>query len=198
MSSEGLDRIVAELQRGTNVEENFRRLFERFYGTIYRFFANRGFPADECVDLTQEAFLRVYSSIESYRGESPFEAWLFGILLRIYRKTMRWRHATKRSAQEVPLDASESGGMLVPESRAKTEDPEGNVLEREQVEILERAISDLPTQMRRALILRVHHGLTYREVAEILGLTVNTVKSHLHFGRRKLQEALRKSDGVVE
>lgn len=188
-----LDQIVFNLQQGIDAEESFRYLFDRFHRRVYHFFATRGFPADQCLDLTQEAFLRVYSSIASYRGESSFETWLFGILANISRNAKRWQRASKRSAPEVSIDDVRSdpklGETIWPE-RAENEDPAAQVLRREETDLLERAIGKLPPQMRRVLILSVYYGLSHREVAEALGLTVGAVKSHLSQGRSQLLDAL--------
>lgn len=74
-----IEQIIQRLRDGTGSEESFRTLFDRFYWPLFRFFEHRGFSTEECQDLIQETFLRVYRGIEAFRGEARWEHWLFRI-----------------------------------------------------------------------------------------------------------------------
>lgn len=175
MSEREEDRIVAELQRGVDVETNFHRLFSRYQGPVRQFFAKRGFDPDRCDDLTQEVFFRVYRNITSYRGDADFGTWLFGILSNLYRNELRRLRAQKRSTVEVTL------------SEQADETQIDRVVDRDALERVERALRELPPQMRLSLTLYAYHGLRYREIAEVLGISSATVKSHLAEARKRLQ-----------
>lgn len=197
MSSEtrSINRIIEEWQAGIDRQENFRRLFERYYRPVYHFFAKRGFSAESCQDLTQETFIRVYIGMAGFRRESRFETWLFQIAGNTYRKELRRQSASKRAGQQVSLEgASEKGSSASGGSElgdpSSTQGPLDDVLHTEQRQELRRAIEELPEQMRKCLMLRVYQELSYREIAVVLRLSAETVKAHLHQARQRLRDEL--------
>jgi RNA polymerase sigma-70 factor (ECF subfamily) len=188
--SEAIRRIIERLQAGPPREEDFRRLFDLYYPRLVHFFARRGFPHPDCLDLTQETFLGIYKGIGAFRRDARFETWLFKIATNAYRKRLRWGAAGKREGREVPL---ESGGE--PEERSHEpsapELPAGeDMLRKERSRLLREAVKRLPEQMRRCLVLRVYQDMKYREVAALLRLSPETVKVHLFQARRRLREEL--------
>jgi len=191
--AEAAEPIVEALVAGEHPEENFRRLFELYYSMVYHFFAKRGFSPDECLDLTQETFLGIYGSIGSFRREAPFETWLFRIAANVYRKRLRRQSASKRSGQEVCLESDAELARAALEDRAAGDlprGPNGDVLRKERSRLLREAIEALPDQMRKCLILRCYRELKYREIAEVLRLSPDTVKAHLFQARQRLKESL--------
>lgn len=177
------EELLAEILEGAPTEPRFRRLFDLYRQPLCRFFARRGFSPEDCRDLTQEAFLGIYSGIGSFRREAGFETWMWKIATNAYRKRRRWRTAAKRAGPEVPLEET-SEAAEAPAAEASSEDA---VLERERAGLLAEAIRGLPDQMRKCLMLRVHQDLKYREIAVVMGLSTETVKAHLFQARRKLQ-----------
>lgn len=178
------DRIVAELQRGRDVETNFQRLFSRYYGPVRQFFVHRGFAPEQCDDLTQEVFFRIYRNIATYRGDTGFGTWILGILRNVWRNEMRRRSALKRAAPEVTLDEESS------EQSTETGDPLREIVNRDALDRVERTLRELPPQMRRTMTLRLYRGLTYNDIARLLAISPNTVKRHLAEARKRLQSAL--------
>src|SRR5215204_5347199 len=85
-------------------EESFRALFTHYYRPILSFFIQRGFPADESQDLTQETFLRVFQGIGQFRGEASFQTWLLRIATNVWHNEIRHRMAAKRAATAIPLE----------------------------------------------------------------------------------------------
>ncbi|HYN21518.1 MAG TPA: RNA polymerase sigma factor [Thermoanaerobaculia bacterium] len=188
-AAESVPKIVEELQAGISVEENFRLLCELFHRPLYHFFAKRGFPPDDCLDLTQETFIGIYRSIGSFRGEARFETWLFKVATNAFRKRLRSGTADKRSGQEVSLGGEDELGLEERVPATGPEPPEG-ALQKEARRLLREAIERLPAQMRKCLILRVYHELKYREIGTVLRLSPETVKVHLFQARRRLQAEL--------
>lgn len=189
--SESVQSIVERLQAGSSREEDFRRLFDLFYPRVHHFFLRRGFPPQDCLDLTQETFLGIYRGIGAFRREAQFETWLFKIATNVYRQRLRRGTAEKREGQEVPLEVSEG-----PEGGARDEPstPEPTagetLLRKERLAVLREAIGKLPEQMRKCLLLRLYQEMKYREIAALLRLSPQTVKVHLFQARRRLQEEL--------
>jgi RNA polymerase sigma-70 factor (ECF subfamily) len=194
MSRQGepIEAILQQLRDGEDREKSFRALFDRFYWPLFRFFEHRGFSTEECQDLIQETFLRVYRGIEAFRGESRWEHWLFRIAANTAIKALRHRAAAKRAGQEVPLE-SEDEGDLPAAAAGSPGGPAGplrQLLGRERRDLLVRAIEGLPPQMRRCVRLRVLQDLDYDEIAGILQLSPSTVKVQLFKARKRLQMEL--------
>jgi len=189
---EPIEPILQRLREATGREESFRILFDRFYWPLFRFFEHRGFSTEECQDLIQETFLRVYRGIEAFRGESRWEHWLFRIAANTAIKALRHRAAAKRTGQEMPLEGDGEGDSpaLAAGGSARTPEPLRQLLGMEMRELLTRAIEDLPPQMRRCVRLRVLQDLDYDEIAEILQLSPSTVKVQLFKARKRLQMEL--------
>lgn len=187
------EEAIQAIKRGFNVEENFRWLFERHHAQILRFFRRKGFDPEDCRDLTQETFVSVYKGLGDLRHEEQFESWLFAIAHNVWCSSIEKRSAQKRSAVILSLDAAvETDDRLslaerIPDDAA---DPLGIALEQERLEKLHGAMQHLPQQMKRCVQLRVVHDLSHAEIARLMGISVNTVKAHLHQARSTLRTQL--------
>ena len=196
--SEPIEAIFQRLRHGPGREESYRLLFDRFHRPLFRFFERRGFSTEECQDLIQETFLRVYRGVESFRGEARWEHWLFRIASNTAIKAVRHRTAGKRAGREVPFEGEEAvdapaaaaGGSP---RGAEAPAPLRQLLGKEMKELLAQAVAGLPAQMRRCVRLRVFQELDYDEIAEILQISPSTVKVQLFKARKRLQMELGES-----
>ncbi len=191
------ERLIEEWQAGSNREENFRCLFERYSRPIADFFKNRGFSNEECRDLTQETFLGVYQGIADFRLDSSFETWLFRIARNRWCNAIRDRSRKKRAAQEVPLDegpdADKDSAFLAEIDLASSGESAGpltHVLIEEGLRLLRDAVTELPPVQQRLFLLRFGQELKYREIAGVMGIPEGTVKSQLSRARESLKEVL--------
>jgi RNA polymerase sigma-70 factor (ECF subfamily) len=189
------DLLVERWQQGIDRDETFRQIYLLYFRKVYHFFARRGFSADECMDLSQETFLRVHNHLATFRRESRFEAWLFKIATNLYRNRVRTLTTLKRRAQEVPFDAAAEGELTaaLPEpalTAAGEQGPLREVLSEECAQLLRAAMDDLPAQMRRCVLLRVEGDFKYREIADLMQVSIDTVKSHLFQARQQLKGRL--------
>jgi len=185
--------LIREIKQGLNVEDNFHWLFERHYAQILRFFRRKGFDREDCRDLTQETFVSVYKGVKDLRQEEQFESWLFAIAHNVWCSLIESRAARKRSATVLSLEGEgESGDRPAIAARLadKSADPLTFVLEKEKLEKFREALQQLPQQMRRCAQLRVVHDLSYLEIARLMGISVNTVKAHLHQAQKALRAQL--------
>jgi RNA polymerase sigma-70 factor, ECF subfamily len=185
--------LVEEIQAGIRVEENSEKIHRKFRPRIRSFFLNKGFSPQESEDLTQDVFLRVFKSIDTFRRESRFERWLWEIRAHIYSNEIRRRRTEKRDAREHSLDAEmeteegSSPALVLPSTDLS---PEDEVIRSERSEALHEALHKLPDQMRRCCILRYERGLKYQEIATLMGISIETVKAHLHQARKRLMDLL--------
>ena len=159
---------------------------------VRSFFLRKGFSSQESDDLTQEVFLRVFKSIDTFRRESRFERWLWEIVAHIYSNEIRRRKTEKRNVPEQSLDAvmeNEDGAAPALSIPAPGPSPEQDVRS-ERSKALHAALKELPDQMRRCCILRYEKGLKYQEIAIVMVISIETVKAHLHQARKRLMALL--------
>ena len=185
--------VIREIKQGLNFEANCRWLFERHYAQILRFFRRKGFDTEACRDLTQDTFISVYKGLKDLRQEEQFESWLFAIAHNVWCSLIESRTAQKRSATVLSLDGEDESDDRLPIAARladKRADPLTEALEREKLEKLREALVHLPQQMRHCAQLRVVHDLSYAEIAALMGISVNTVKAHLHQAQKALRTQL--------
>lgn len=139
--------------------------------------------ASDAEDLAQEAFIRAWKSLGQFRGDSTFRTWLHGIALNVIR-THRGRLARlRRMLFSAPADAEHD-----PLEQAAVEDRVDRALELRDG--IDRALAQLPDELRAALVLRDVQGLEYREIAEALGIPIGTVESRIFRARQRLRPLL--------
>lgn len=183
-------RLVELIQTNTDREKNSRELFDLHWSRVVSYFRRQGFSQEESKDLTQDTFLRVFKSIDSFRRESSFEWWLRGITESIYKNEIRRRRAEKRDGVEQSIDARVSADERSPSPMenlaSPVPDPLEETVKRQQVDALRAALAGLPEQMRRCCMLRYVNGLKYHEIAGLMQISIETVKAHLFQGRKRL------------
>lgn len=191
-NDERVGRRVRELQQGHDREKNSHWLFQRYFPAVRNLLGRWGCPADECSDLAQDTFLKAFQSIEQFQHGSSFDTWLFKIARYVWLNYVRGLNTRKRDAEVVSLTAEPPGADWLHD--LDSVDPETQVLVEERVRLrrqaLKRALARLPPQMRRCCVLRLGQGLKYREIAVVLGVEMNTVKTLLYGARKKLQEEI--------
>ena len=174
-------------------EAHFERLFQRYYRPVSYFFTNRGFSIEECRDLTQETFIGVYKGMDRFRAESSVETWLFRIAANIWRNALRSRSAEKRDGTEISLATWDDSGREISVSEvddSPVRGPLDEALAGERLRLLREAIEELPAQMRRCLLLRIDRDMKYREIAALMQISVDTVKSQLFQAKERLKQRL--------
>jgi RNA polymerase sigma-70 factor (ECF subfamily) len=156
-------------------EEVVRRYQRRVYAVAFRIVRRH----DVADDVTQEAFIRAHQALKSFDLGRPFGPWICRIAA-----NLAINHVRSPEAREEALPEGHA------EEPSEAPGPETRVLEREGREVLHRAVLDLPGEQRAVFVLRVYEELSYREIAEALGLSMGTVMSRLSRARQRLREAL--------
>ncbi len=155
----------------------FRYLAERYWDRLYRWLYHLTRDRHAAEDLTQETFLKALAAVDSFRAGSNFRAWLFRIG---HNNFVNQKRSLRRTRQQLPEDiaAPDAGNA---ESTAEN---------REALEVVRKAVADLPSDFRSALLLRVDEGLSFREVAAILRTTEETARWRVFKARQKLMKVL--------
>lgn len=181
-----IGRAVLRFQAGIDPDGAFRQIYETYFHAIERFFARKGVPTEDRLDLTQETFLGIYKGLEGYEDRGQFAAWLYRVATTTLLKRHRAAATAKRAAIEVSRDAMEHPDPTLATPGRQLD----GALEGERRLALQAAVRGLPEQMRDCLTLRLYHELSYREIAVVKRLSVETVKAHLFRARKKLAEEL--------
>ena len=151
----------------------------KMYAVALRMCGNR----EDAQDCMQEAMVRVYRALSGFKGQSSFSTWVYRITMNSCLDELRRRKNRMTSS----LDAMLENGFA-PSDDGDT--PEQSSLRSEQRRALERAIRELPEDMRAAIVLRDVQGLSYEEIAQALEANVGTIKSRISRGREKLRGVL--------
>lgn len=186
------DRILLARSRDGDTDA-FRELFDRKHRRIYLIAYQILGDAARSEDVVQEVFLRLWERCEQYDESFPLDAWLRRIAgnraIDFWRsRNIEQRHVAAPGDDDSRLDgaAPERGSAA-----AAAADPETRLGWQELQAIWDRLAADLPPQQRAAFVLRHIEGLEPAEVAEALGCSPSTVRSHISEARRRLRAALR-------
>jgi len=186
--SAGDAELVARVQKGDRVAfgllaEKYRRKIERLIGRLVRD------PA-EVEDLTQETFIKAFRAIDAFRGDSAFYTWLYRIALNTAKNHLvSARRQVETLTTSVEDDEGEHFELL--DTQGSDETPERLLLSREIAETVQAAIDDLSEELRTAIQLRELDGLSYEEIAQVMGCPIGTVRSRIFRAREAIAQRLR-------
>lgn len=178
------EELMLNLQRGDDTA--LAGLMGRWEVPVKRFIFRIVGNPNEAEDLAQEVFLRVYTRKASFRNGAKFSTWCFSIAANQARDRLRWW----RRRPTLSLDAwSESGGDL-PDSSNQGGQPSDQAMRREQIELVRRAVSALPVDLRTALVLFEYEQQSVSDIATVLECSEKAIEGRLARARRRLQQAL--------
>jgi len=172
------EELVEAFQRGDSsaFDVLVGRWDRKIQGAIYRILG----PGEDVRDLSQEAFLKAYRGLRTFKKEARFSSWLYQIALNLCRDRLRRR----RGRTHVSLDELDEGGALA--TTTAVEDLETRDLSRR----VALAMEDLPEEQREVIVLKEYQGLTFLEIAGALEVPVSTVKTRLYRGLGLLRQRL--------
>jgi RNA polymerase sigma-70 factor (ECF subfamily) len=183
--------IVAELKSGS--EEAYAWLIGEFhqpiYGLVYRILTD---PAD-AADTTQEVFLKVFRGMKHFHGESSLKTWIYRIAVHEASNRRRWwfRHKAQETSIEPVDNGAQESGLVVRESLVDERESPFDSFAHEEVRArVERELRKVPEPYRSTLILRDLEEMSYEEIAEVMNVSLGTVKSRLTRGRETLKRRL--------
>jgi RNA polymerase sigma-70 factor, ECF subfamily len=168
--------------------ENFHDLIRPYERQVYLTALSLVKNETEAEDVAQEAILRAYRKLASFRGDAKFSTWLIAITLNEARSRLR---EEKRAILDSLDDHSAEEGDYTPAALTDWREVPSEALEREEIRTLMReAVAELPDSFRQVVILRDMEELSVNETAEALGISIALVKVRLHRARLLLQKKL--------
>jgi RNA polymerase sigma-70 factor (ECF subfamily) len=171
--------LMARIKKGD--EKAFELLMARHKRSVYNLALRFLNDPDDAVDVTQEAFIRIYRSSQNYTPDAKFTTWLYTIVKNLCFNMLRAR----KSAEIVSMD-----NEFMTELPAKEEHPVERISRAQTREIVIMAVKSLPENMKMAVILSKYHGLPYDEIAAIMGCTVTAVKLRIYRAKTILAKKL--------
>jgi RNA polymerase sigma-70 factor (ECF subfamily) len=141
----------------------------------------------EAMDVSQEAFIKAYRALPTFRGDSAFYTWLYRIAINTAKNYLV---AARRRPVDYDLDLQDPESYDVQVRLKDTDTPEGLLLTNEIRHTVEKAISQLPEDLRTAIILRELEGMSYEEIAQAMDCPVGTVRSRIFRAREAIAKRL--------
>ena len=186
--------LVADLLEGDTTA--LASIVEKYGKLAYRLAIQITKNHEDANDVMQDTFLKVYESIGSFRKESAFETWLYRIIvnqaLNMVKRRERRRESSFSDANEIDLRFN------LPGSSSYASSPHDDVEKKELQKWVTQAVDSLSAKHRTVVILHEFEGLTHPQIATILNCSEGTVRSRLHYARRKLRDLLKPYvDGVI-
>jgi RNA polymerase sigma-70 factor, ECF subfamily len=180
-------RLIASLRGGA--EEAYEELLARFQQPVYtlclRLLADEG----EASDVAQEVFLKVFRNIGRFRGQSSLKTWIYRITINEAHNARRWFFRHRGREVELDTDPNEERNWkdAIPD---RSRSPFDVVFDQEQADIIQAALERINPVFRSTVVLRDVMDLSYEEIAEIVGVSLGTVKSRILRGRDALRAEL--------
>ena len=169
--------------------ESFNELILRWERPIYALAYRTIGREEDARDVCQETFLRAFRALPGFRGQSKFSSWLYRIALNLCRDWMRRERRTPVVQAPEDMDLLELAAAAEP-----SESIEDLVARKDLMRGVELVMAGLPEEQRTAIILKEYHGLTFQEIAELVGCPLSTVKTRLYQGLVVLRRELAKND----
>lgn len=186
MIEEDVDaELVRRVQRGD--KKAFDLLVCKYQYKIAQLISRYIKDQHEALDVAQEAFIKAYRALPSFRGESAFYTWLYRIAINTAKNHIATR-ARRPAYGEIELDDAEQfeAGFHL----RNPETPEGLLMTEELAGVIQKALNDLPDELRTAISLREFEGLSYDEIAEVMNCPVGTVRSRIFRAREAIDKRL--------
>jgi RNA polymerase sigma-70 factor (ECF subfamily) len=177
-------KLIRSCKKGN--QRAYHELFTRTVDDVHRILYRLAGPQKDMEDLVQQVYLAVFGSIKSFRGESAFSTWLFGICLRVAKKQSRTLFRRFRLTSKVLQQPRPSSGT-----------PENGAARAQRAEKVHRVLLQLPFKLRTVLVLYEMEGFSGKEIARQLDIPEATVWTRLHHARRAFKRSYKWENQVT-
>jgi RNA polymerase sigma-70 factor (ECF subfamily) len=164
------------------VEKYQRRVHARVYDIVRQH--------EDAEDIVQEAFVKAYFGLKNFRADSAFYTWIYRIAYNLAIDAKRRGRRSSAVVEVAPKAHNNGAESGAPEAASEVHGPLQVLQRKEQARRIGQELANLSAEHRAVITLRELEGLSYERIAEVVGVTVGTVMSRLHYARKKLQAAL--------
>ena len=177
--------LVEQVQKGD--KHAFDLLVAKYQNKLFHLVSRYVKDPDEALDVVQESFIKAYRALPNFRGDSAFYTWLFRIAVNTAKNYLTTQSRRPPQQDVDAVDAEQYGG----DTRLKNSDTPENELLRDEIQAtVQRAIEQLPEDLRTAILLREAEGMSYEEIAQVMGCPIGTVRSRIFRARDAIDKQL--------
>ena len=188
MSDRDIDQqLVERVQRGDKAA--FDLLVSKYQRKIFRLLSRLIRDQAEVEDVAQEAFIKAYRALPNFRGDSAFYTWLYRIAINTAKNHLVSQG--RRAPTTTEADIEEAETFDDGEHLRDLNTPDSMLLSKQVAEAVNRAIDQLPEDLRTAIVLREIEGLSYEEIAESMNCPIGTVRSRIFRAREAIANELK-------
>ncbi len=173
----------------------FRAIMRAHNQRLYRIARGVVRNDGEAEDVVQEAYVRAFTHLDGFRGDSSLSTWLSRIV--INEALGRLRKSRRRAETALPLEQADEARIIPFPLNSSNDDPERTMAQRQILRLVEKATDNLPDIYRAVFVARVIEGLSIEETAEVIGIRPETVKTRLHRARVLVRRELDEQIGPV-
>ncbi|HET9664909.1 MAG TPA: RNA polymerase sigma factor RpoE [Burkholderiales bacterium] len=188
MSDREVDQqLVERAQRGD--KQAFELLVSKYQRKLARLLSRFIRDATEVEDVTQEAFIKAYRALPTFRGDSAFYTWLYRIGINTAKNYLV--AMGRRAPTTTDFDSDEAENFEDGDQLRDLNTPENEMMSRQVAETVNQTLEELPEELRTAITLREIEGLSYEDIASIMNCPIGTVRSRIFRAREAIAEKLR-------
>jgi RNA polymerase sigma-70 factor (ECF subfamily) len=188
MSDREVDQqLVERAQRGD--KQAFELLVSKYQRKLARLLSRFIRDATEVEDVTQEAFIKAYRALPTFRGDSAFYTWLYRIGINTAKNYLA--AMGRRAPTTTEIDSEEAEGFEDGDQLRDLNTPENQMMSRQVAETVNQTLESLPEELRSAITLREIEGLSYDDIADIMNCPIGTVRSRIFRAREAIAAKLR-------
>lgn len=183
-----IERLLVKRSKNGDIEAFEQLIFDyqkKAYNIALRIMGNQ----EDAKDMCQEAFIRIYKSIEGFKEQSSFSTWMYRIITNVCLDEIRKKKRNDTVSMDNTFETQD--GELHFETASEDDTPEEAFMRTEKKRAIIRAINELNEEYKTAIVLRDIQGFSYEEIANILCCSIGTVKSRINRGRNILKDKLR-------
>ncbi len=186
LSREADELLVERVQKGD--KRAFDLLVLKYQQKIFAIISRYVRDRHEVQDIAQEAFIKAYRALANFRGDSQFYTWMYRIAINTAKNHLvaKGRRPPASDIDVGDAEFYEGNGAL-----KDTESPENNLACDDLKQVIDKAISELPSDLRTAVTLREFDGLSYEEIADVMECPVGTVRSRIFRARESIDKAVK-------
>lgn len=173
----------------------FEELVLKYEKTVYNLALRMVGDRDDASDMTQEAFIKAYGSLSSFRGDSKFSVWIYRIATNVCLDFLRSKSRKQQVSLTVSDDDDEDAQLDIPDPSSA---PEQQLMQKMSMQSVEEGLKTLPDKQRQILVMRELGGMSYAEIGAALSLEEGTVKSRIFRARKRLCTFLLDSGNIPD